>query len=93
MKAVWNNKVIAESKETINIEGNAYFPPESVNRIFLEESSTETFCPWKGTASYYNLNVDGETNRDAVWVYRNPKKAAERIKNYLAFWKGVEVSK
>ncbi len=92
MKAIWNGEVIAQSDETISIEGNEYFPPESVNEKFLEPSKTETFCPWKGTAEYYHLNVKGETNNDAVWVYKNPKPAASEIKNYLAFWKGVEVT-
>lgn len=91
MKAIWKNEVIAESDETVSVEGNEYFPPESVNRDLLEDSTTETFCPWKGKANYYNIKVGDETNKDAVWVYKSPKKAAEEIKNYLAFWNGVEV--
>lgn len=92
MKAVWNNKVIAESDETVSIEGNAYFPPESVNSKYLRDSSTETFCPWKGKAGYYDIHVEGEINKDAAWFYKEPKKAAEKIKNHLAFWNGVEIT-
>ncbi len=92
MKAIWNNKVIAESDETVSIEGNEYFPPESINCEYLQDSSSETFCPWKGKAGYYNIRVEGQINRDAAWVYKDPKKAAEKIKNYLAFWNGVEVT-
>lgn len=92
MKAVWNGKVIAESNKTIEVEGNAYFPPDSVNREFLAGSDTTSVCPWKGTASYYDLIVDGEINKDAAWYYPRPSEAAGQIKNHIAFWKGVEVS-
>ncbi|GMQ25104.1 DUF427 domain-containing protein [Algoriphagus sp. oki45] len=91
MKASWNGKVIAESDQTLVIEGNHYFPPNSVNKEYLKASDTHTVCPWKGTASYYSIKVDGKTNPDAAWYYPEPKPAAFPIKGYLAFWKGVEV--
>lgn len=91
MKAIWNNQVIAESDRTIEIENNQYFPPESVRKEFLAPSPTHTTCPWKGEASYYNLEVGGEENPDAAWYYPDPKPAARQIKGYIAFWKGVEV--
>jgi len=91
MKAIWNNKTIAESDETIVVEMNRYFPPESVNREFLKDSSNHSTCPWKGQASYYDIVVDGETNKDAAWYYPEPKEDAKMIKDYVAFWKGVKV--
>jgi uncharacterized protein (DUF427 family) len=90
-KALWRGQVLAESDTTIVIEGNHYFPPDSVHREFLEDSPTRTTCPWKGEASYYHVKVEGEVNEDAAWVYRTPKQAAESIKDHLAFWKGVTV--
>ena len=90
-KATWHNKVIAESNSTQQVEGNHYFPADSVHREFLEASSHTTVCPWKGTAHYYDLVVDGEKNRNAAWYYPEPKPEAVKIKNYLAFWKGVKV--
>ncbi|MCB0696929.1 MAG: DUF427 domain-containing protein [Chitinophagaceae bacterium] len=93
MKATWNGKVLAESNETRVIEGNYYFPPESINKEFFSESNTHTICPWKGTASYYNVTVDGKENADAAWYYPETSQLAEAIKGYIAFWKGVEVSK
>ncbi|MVN91001.1 DUF427 domain-containing protein [Mucilaginibacter aquatilis] len=92
MKALWNNQVIAESDQTIVIENNHYFPVDSVNKVFLNESDTHTICPWKGKASYYNLEVDGKQNPDAAWYYPEPKDAAAQIKGYIAFWKGVKVT-
>ncbi len=92
MKAIWNGKVIAESDETEIVEGNHYFPPDSINKKYFEESETQSVCPWKGTASYYSLTVDGERNADAAWFYPDPKDAASQIKNHVAFWKGVEIS-
>jgi uncharacterized protein (DUF427 family) len=92
VKALWNGKVIAESQKTIVIEGNQYFPPESVKAEFLKPSNTQSVCPWKGTASYYSLAVDGQENTDAAWTYLEPKDAAKEIQGYLAFWKGVEMS-
>lgn len=91
MKAVWNETVIAESDDTIVVEGNHYFPPDSIKKEFFEVSGTHTRCFWKGVASYYNVVVKGETKRDAAWYYPEPKEEAKAIKNYVAFWKGVEV--
>lgn len=93
MKAILNGTVIAESDDTIVIEGNHYFPPESVNKEYLEDSRTITSCFWKGLASYYTVKVDGEKKADAAWYYATPTEAAKPIKNYIAFWKGVEVVK
>ena len=90
-KAVWKGEVIAESDQTIIVEGNHYFPPESVNKDFLKESDHHTTCPWKGVASYYDVVLDGEVNRNAAWYYAEPKEAANKIKGYVAFYKGVEV--
>ncbi len=91
MRAVWKNVTLAESNETIVIEGNYYFPPDSINKKYFQESSTHTTCPWKGEASYYHIVVNGEVNKDAAWYYPEPKEAAKEIRNYAAFWKGVEV--
>jgi uncharacterized protein (DUF427 family) len=91
MKAIWNGQVIAESNDTVVVEGNHYFPADSVRREFLKDSSTHTTCPWKGLASYYSLEVDGQTNRDAAWYYSEPKEAAKQITGRVAFWKGVRV--
>jgi len=93
MKAIWNGKIIAESDKTINIEGNQYFPPESVKKEFLSGSETNTVCHWKGTASYYDVVVDGKTNKDAAWYYPDPSALANHIKGYIAFLHGVEVTK
>jgi uncharacterized protein (DUF427 family) len=90
--ATWNGAVIAQSDKTIEIEGNQYFPFDSVNTSVLVDSNTTSTCPWKGTANYYSLVVDGETNTDAVWVYREPKDAAKEIAGHVAFWRGVEVT-
>jgi uncharacterized protein (DUF427 family) len=91
MKAVWNEKVIADSDQTVVVEGNHYFPPESVNPEYLRESSTTTVCSWKGTARYYDLVVDGRTNPGAAWYYPSPQEAARQIQGRIAFWKGVQV--
>ena len=91
MKAIWNGKVIAKSDQTINIEGNQYFPAGSVKKEFLTNSETHTVCHWKGTASYYDVTVDGKTNKDAAWYYPDPSANADKIKDYVAFWRGVEV--
>lgn len=93
MKATWNGKVIAESNETRVIEGNHYFPPSSIKKEYFKDSSTNTVCPWKGTASYYTLDVDGKTNEDAAWYYPEASQLAKAIEGYIAFWKGVEVTK
>lgn len=92
MKAVWNGTVVAESDDTVVVEGNHYFPEASVRQDLLRPSSTTTHCPWKGEASYYSLEVDGETNRDAAWHYPEPKPAAAEITGRVAFWRGVEVT-
>ena len=93
MKATWNGQVIAESDDIINVEGNAYFPADSLNKEFFKSTDTHTVCPWKGTASYYTLEVDGKENGDAAWYYPQTKSLAKGIENRVAFWKGVEVSK
>jgi uncharacterized protein (DUF427 family) len=91
MKATWNNAVLAESDDTVVVEGNHYFPPDSINTEHFQLSSTHTTCPWKGIASYYNIVVNGEVNKDAAWYYPNPKEAAKNIEGRVAFWKGVKV--
>lgn len=91
VKAVWNGAVIAESDETVVVEGNHYFPRAAVNAAYLAPSSTQTRCPWKGLASYHSLVVDGATNPDAAWYYPEPFEAAAEIRDRIAFWKGVEV--
>ena len=91
MKAIWNNKVIAESNDIVTVENNSYFPESSVKKEYLTESETHTTCGWKGIASYYNLEVDGKKNPDAVWYYAEPYEAAKQIKDRVAFWKGVQV--
>lgn len=91
MKAIWNGAVIAESDDTVVVEGNHYFPLEAVRREFLQPSDTTTVCGWKGTANYYSLEVEGRVNRDAAWYYAEPKEAAKRIRGRVAFWKGVQV--
>jgi uncharacterized protein (DUF427 family) len=92
MKAIWNEKVIAESDATVVVEGNHYFPASSVKEEYFQPSETHTVCGWKGTASYYDVVVDGRTNKDAAWFYPSPKDAAKEIENHVAFWKGVEVT-
>lgn len=91
MRAIWNNAVIAQSDKTIVVEGNHYFPPDSVDTHYLVKTDTNTVCPWKGTASYYTLQVDGLQNKDAAWYYPTPKDAAKQIAGYIAFWRGVKV--
>lgn len=92
MQAIWNGEVIAESDETVVVEGNHYFPASSVHRQYLVASDASTACPWKGTASYYSLHVNGKTNKDAAWYYRDPKPAAKQIAGRVAFWRGVHVT-
>ncbi|MEM9184394.1 MAG: DUF427 domain-containing protein [Pseudomonadota bacterium] len=92
MKAVWNDVVLAESNDTVVVEGNHYFPPESLNMDFFEDSATTSVCPWKGTASYYSVKVEGQSNPDAAWYYPETKSAADNIRGRVAFWKGVQVS-
>jgi len=91
MRALWKDKILAESDDTIIVEGNHYFPPESVNSEFFRKSDTSTICPWKGAAGYYDIIVDEFTNKDAAWYYANPTSAAIQIKGYVAFWNGVRV--
>ena len=90
-KATWNGAVLAESDDTVVIEGNHYFPRAAVNWEYLKDSETHTTCPWKGVASYYSVEVDGQVNRDAAWYYPSPKPAAAEIKDRVAFWRGVRV--
>ena len=92
MKAIWRGHVIAESDKTINIEGNEYFPPESINSEYFRKSDFHTICPWKGVATYYDIKVNGDINENAAWYYPDPKPAAREITNYVAFWRGVEVT-
>ena len=92
MKAIWKDTVIAESTDTVVVEGNHYFPEASLNREFVTFSNHKTTCPWKGQASYYSLIVNGEMNPDAVWYYADPKPEAAHIKGRVAFWKGVVVA-
>lgn len=90
-KAIWNGQVIAESDRCETVEGNAYFPPDTVRREFLQASDTHTTCGWKGVASYYHVAVGGQVNRDAAWYYPETKDAAKHIEGYVAFWKGVRI--
>lgn len=90
-KATWNGVTIAESNNCVVVEGNQYFPREAVKQEYLRESAAHTTCPWKGLASYYSLEVNGQVNNDAAWYYPEPKDAAKQIKNYIAFWHGVQV--
>lgn len=90
-KAIWNGIVIAESKQTEMVEGNHYFPPNSIKQEYFRPNNTTTVCPWKGTASYYDVVVEGQINQGAAWYYPNPKPAAQNIKDHVAFWRGVRV--
>lgn len=91
MKAVWNGATLAESEQTVEVEGNQYFPAESIEERYFTDSDTHTTCPWKGEASYKTIVVDGQSNPDAAWYYPDPKEAAAQIKDYYAFWNGVTV--
>lgn len=92
MKAIWNGTVIAESDDTVVVEGNHYFPKETIKKEYFVDSNTHSVCPWKGTASYYTIQVDGQENADAAWYYPETSDLAKQIKDYVAFWKGVEVT-
>jgi uncharacterized protein (DUF427 family) len=92
MKAIWNGAVLAESDATVVVEGNHYFPPDSLNREHFTSTATHTICSWKGTADYFSITVGGATNSDAAWTYPQPKPAAKDIAGYVAFWRGVTVS-
>ncbi len=93
MKAIWNNQVIAESSDTIVVEGNHYFPADAINKEYLKSSVTHSVCPWKGKASYYSIEVDGKVNEDAAWYYPEPKEAAKQIKSRVVFWRGITIEK
>ncbi len=90
-KAIWQDTVLAESDKTIEVEGNQYFPPEAIKREYFKPNDQHTTCPWKGLASYYDVDVAGKRNPNAAWYYPEPKPAANKIKDYVAFWKGVRV--
>ena len=92
-KAIWEGAVLAESEDTIVVEGNHYFPPDTINREYFRDSQDHTVCFWKGVASYYDVEVNGEVNRGAAWYYPEPSEAASRIRDYIAFWRGVKVEK
>jgi uncharacterized protein (DUF427 family) len=92
MKAIWNNEVIADSDATVVVEGNHYFPASSLKMEYFKESEKTSVCSWKGTANYYDIEVNNQTNKDAAWFYAAPKSAASNIAGYIAFWKGVTVS-
>ncbi|MEO8809344.1 MAG: DUF427 domain-containing protein [Rhodanobacter sp.] len=92
MKAIWNDAVLAESDDTVVVEGNHYFPADALRREHFRESDHRTSCPWKGTASYYDVVVDNEVNPNAAWYYAQPKEAAKQINGRVAFWKGITVS-
>ena len=91
MKAIWNGVVLAESEDTVVVEGNHYFPKQAVNWEYFKPNDSQTTCPWKGIASYYDIEVAGEVNAGAAWYYKEPKPAADMIKDRVAFWKGVTV--
>lgn len=90
-RAIWNGSVIAESDATVIVEGNHYFPSDSIRQELFRPTETTTVCPWKGTANYFSIDIDGEVNRDSAWAYNTPKDAAAHIKDYFAFWRGVTV--
>lgn len=92
MKAIWEGAVLAESNQTVEVEGNQYFPPDSINKTFLQPSKYHTTCGWKGEASYYDVVVNGKRNANAAWYYTDPRPAAKQIKDYVAFWHGVRVN-
>ncbi len=92
MKAIWKNKVIAESDDTVVVEGNHYFPTHAVNASLLRETNKTTYCPWKGTANYYTLTVEGSENENAAWYYAKPKDEASSIAGHVAFWRGVQIT-
>jgi uncharacterized protein (DUF427 family) len=91
MKATWNSAVLAQSNDTIVVENNHYFPADSIDRQYFTDSNTHTTCSWKGLCSYYNIEVNGQVNKDAAWYYPEPKEAAKNITGYVAFWKGVKI--
>ena len=92
-KATWEGAVLAESSQTVEVEGNQYFPPDAIRNEYFKASDAHTVCPWKGTASYFDIEVNGKSNPGAAWYYPNPKPAAKQVKDHVAFWKGVRVEK
>ena len=92
VKATWNGAILAESNNTVVVEGNHYFPPDSINREYFRESNTQSTCPWKGLSSYHDIVVDDKVNKDAAWYYPAPKEAARQITGHVAFWRGVQVA-
>lgn len=92
MQALWNGIILAQSEHTLVVEGNHYFPPDSIHKAYFRSSDTRTICPWKGQASYYHITVGDQTNTDAAWYYPTPKREAAHIKNYVAFWRGVKIT-
>ena len=92
-KAIWENEVLAESNQTVEVEGNQYFPPDSIKKNYLKPNDQHTVCPWKGTASYYDVKVNGKKNAGSAWYYPDPKPAAKQIKDHVAFWRGVKIEK
>ena len=90
-KAIWNGAVLAESDRTQVVEGNHYFPPDAIHKEYFKETNTHTTCPWKGVASYYSIEVDGQVNKDAAWYYPTAKERAKNFEGYVAFWRGVKV--
>ncbi len=92
-KAIWNGSILAQSDNCQVVEGNYYFPPDSINQEYFRDSNTRTTCPWKGEASYYTIVVDGKENKDAAWYYPHAKEKAKNIQGYVAFWRGVKVEK
>ncbi|TVP65470.1 MAG: DUF427 domain-containing protein [Nodularia sp. (in: Bacteria)] len=90
-KAIWNGTVLAESDNTIVVDNNHYFPADTIKKEYFQESNTHSTCPWKGVASYYSIEVDGQTNKDAAWYYPSAKEKAKNFEGYVAFWKGVKV--
>ncbi len=91
MKAIWNEKIIAESEDIVTVEGNPYFPYDSIKEEYFKKTELTTFCGWKGMANYYSVTVNGKTNKDCAWYYTEPNEAADKIKGRIAFWNGVEV--
>jgi uncharacterized protein (DUF427 family) len=92
-KAMWDGAVLAESNATVEVEGNQYFPPDALRKEYFKPNDTHSVCPWKGTASYFDVEVNGKRNAGAAWFYPEPNPAAKQIKGYVAFWKGVTVEK
>jgi len=93
MKAIWNGTILADSEQTIEVDGYTYFPPGSVKKEHLKATATTSICPWKGSAKYFSVTINGNENPDAAWTYENPKPAASKIKGYVGFWRGIDIKK